>query len=326
MPKFDPQCFAQLDQLLIPHSGFKSAAAAIRQTVRGADAFTDKSFLPILGPSRSGKSRLLFVTFLQLQAEITSEPETVPISYVALPRSTRMKTVLVTMQEALGDPFCDSGSEDQSFRRMVKLYQRMKLKYLFLDELQRCVSDNGKVNYELAELFKVLVDAGITIIGAGLESSTVVLEANEQLTGRCMQAINLPRFDWNNPKFRAEFIAIVQAFCRGLPGIDFPPCEDESTGFRWFVACGGLIGYLHKMMRQLLLNLRDGNKSVVTFSDLSDAHRTAIYYSNGQLRPFDNKFDVTDKVPGLIHAASIGEKRHPEGPKSTRPSPGGMPR
>lgn len=321
MAHFDPRLFGMLDQLIVRHSRFEAARAAIDEAVRNADLYTDKSLLPVIGPSRSGKSRLLEDCLAALYPPDHPADAVRPVRRVVMPRSSRPKAMLMKLQHALGNPFYAVGTEDQMLIRLVPLLRRLEVKVLLVDELQHCVSHRGEINYDVADVFKVLLDeAQVTIVAAGLENAVQVLDANEQLTGRCDQAVHLPRFDWTDPDSRAEFIALVQAFCRGLPALQMPPFDDEAECFRWYVACGGLIGYLHKIFRKLLTLLQDEDRLKVGAGDLDYAHAQGLYYRGAQIRPFARGFDASDVITGLSHAARIGERREPgDAPSLKRP-------
>lgn len=312
MSHFDPSLFAVLDELIFRHSRFQAAREAIEATIRNADRYADKSLLPIIGPSRSGKSRLLEDCLAALYPADLPADAVRAVRHVVMPRSSRPKAMLMKLQHALGYPFYAVGTEDQMLIRLVPLLRKLEVNVLLIDELQHCISHRGQINYDIADIFKVLLDeAQVTIVAAGLESAAQVLDANEQLTGRCDQAVLLPRFDWTDPDSRAEFMGLVQAFCRGLHELQMPPFDDEAECFRWYVACGGLIGYLHKIFRKLLTILEHEDRRRVVFDDLDRAHAQAVYYRGAQLRPFARGFDLSDRVTGLVHAAHIGELRDP---------------
>lgn len=322
MPRFDPHTFERLDQLIVGHAKFDAAYTAIDETVRDADHYTDKSLLPLIGPSRSGKSRLIEHYLAGLYpADLPAEAPRA-VRYVVMPRSSRPKAMLMKIQRSLGHVFYATGTEDEMLIRLPPLLLSQGVKVLFIDELHHCLSRRGELNYDLADIFKVLLDeAQVTIVGAGLESAADVLQANEQLTGRCLQAIQLQRFDWTDPDSRSEFMGVVNAFLQGLPMLRMPSFDDEESCFRWYVACGGLVGYLHKILRKLLTLLQRENRCVVRLADLDCAHDASVYYRGAKLRPFDKDFAVSDIVTGLTHAARIGERRDPAelaAPVSTR--------
>lgn len=301
---FDPSTFETLNNMIVQHTPFLAAQQAVQEALEEADHYADKSILPLIGPSRAGKTRLL-------EAILNSYPsENRCLVRTALPRSERKKAMLMKILEALGDPLWDCGTEDKMQIRLIGLLRDLEIKYLICDEFQHCVSSRGSVNYAVADLFKVLLDeAQVTIVAAGLERTADVLSSNEQLEGRCLQAVYLPRFSWHDPASRAEFMGVIDGFCSGLGGIRMPAFDNEDACFRWWVASGGLIGYVHKIFRKLLTQLKRENKMRATLADFQNAHTAAVYYRSSKVYPFDSKFDVKDTVTGLTLAARIGERR-----------------
>ncbi len=311
---FDIQVFETLNQLIIPHAPFVNARQAVLEALDEADHYADKSILPLIGPSRAGKTRLLEY----ILNAYGSEPRC--LIRTSLPRSERKKAMLMKILEALGDPMWDCGTDDKMQIRLIGLLRDLGIKYLIADEFQHCVSTRGAINYAVADLFKVLLDeAQVTIIAAGLERTADVLSSNEQLEGRCLPAVHLPRFDWNDPESRAEFMGVVGAFGSGLGSIKMPAFDDEDACFRWWVASGGLIGYVHKIFRKLLTHLQRNNKMKATLNDFHEAHAAAVYYRGPRVFPFDSKFDLKDKVTGLPIAARIGERRDIDAEPSDKP-------
>lgn len=314
MPTLDPTLTARLNQLVVRHSQFEAAYAAIDEVVREADLYADKSLLPLIGPSRAGKSRLLETYLDALYPQDLDAQAPRSVRHVTMPTSSSRprRAALMKLQHALGHPFFAVGDEDAMLIRLVPMLQSLNVKVLLVDELQRCVSPRGQINYDVADLFTVLLDeAKVTIVAAGLENSANVLEANNQLTNRCLQAVRLPRFDWIDPPSRAEFMGLVDAFSESLAPLRLPGCDDEADYFRWFVACGGLVGHLHKIFRKLLVQLEQAKRMKVTLEDLDAAHRAAVYYRGAKLRPFARDFATEDEVTGLTYAARIGERLDP---------------
>lgn len=309
MSHFDPGLHAQLDRLIARHAHYKAAYDAIDTAVKNAGLYSDKSLLPLIGPSRSGKTRLLEDYLGGLYPPDYPSDKPRAVRRLTMPRSRRPKAFLMKLQLLVGHPYYAVGTEDAMQLRLAALFVKAGVLVLLIDELQHCVSSRGEINYDIADIFKVLLDeAKVTIIAAGLENAADVLEANEQLTGRCLQAVHLSRFDWTDPESRGEFMGVVDGFVHGLKGLKFPDPKTEDDYFRWYIASGGLVGYLHKIFRSLLGLLQKADRVKVTMDDLDAAHATAVYYRGAKLRPFDRSFDLADTITGLAYASRIGER------------------
>lgn len=317
---FDSRLFTLLDDLVVEHDIYRGALESIADTIDAAGRYQDRSLLPVIGPSRSGKSTLLKITLKRYQTAALKDEKPCGLRYIMLPKTRNTKAVLMKVQYALGYPLFYVGSEAEMQIRIVDLFKRQNITTLLLDELQHSVSVNGAVNFEIADLFKSILDeAGVQIIGCGLGEALAIMESNEQLMGRCMQAVELNRFDWNNADDRAEFVGVLEAFRGGLPGLRMPEFGDEEAGFRWYVASGGLIGYVHKIFRSALDQACKDNRSRVGWEDIATAHQAAVFYRGPQVRPFDRSFDVADIASGTAHAQRVGEREEESAAPKTLP-------
>ena len=102
------------------------------------------------------------------------------------------------------------------------------------------------ISARLADWLKVLIDeTRSTLVVAGLPSCRVVINENEQLARRFMASIQLPRFSWTDPRQRGEFISILEEYHNQIAkDFNLPTLYSEEMAFRFFLATGGLIGYL----------------------------------------------------------------------------------
>ncbi|HEX6706088.1 MAG TPA: TniB family NTP-binding protein [Albitalea sp.] len=309
MAKFDKSLFEQLDSLTVLHPAFTAGRDAVTRALENSQRFHDRSLLPVIGPSRCGKTRLVEICMASYIAAHGEDPKRASVRYVPLPRSKHPKAVLMKLQHRLGYPLFYVGSEETMQIRCLQLLDRLKVHTLIFDEKQHCVSQEGTVNFAVADLFKVLLDeAGVAVIGSGLEEAAAVLEANEQLTGRCSQAVRLPRFLWIDKKSRADFIAAINGFGLGLPSLRLPDFTNDDLAFAWYIASGGLIGIVHKIFRQILLDAERDSRMRVTLEDLDAAYAVAVYRRGGPEKPFTREFKKAEVAAALDFAARIGER------------------
>ena len=326
MKSFDPKLFNLLDELFVENDIYIAALEAISDTIDSAQRYQDRTLLPVIGPSRSGKSTLMKITLARYKAAALEAGKPCGVRYMMLPKTRNTKAVLMKMQYALGYQLFYVGSEAEMQIRIIDLLKRQEVSTFLLDELQHSVSHNGSVNFEIADLFKSILDeAGVQIVGCGLGEALALLESNEQLMGRCQQAVELNRFDWTNPEGRDGFLSVLEAFREGLPGLRMPSFASEDAGFRWYVATGGLIGYVHKILRRILDQACKDNRMRVTWEDIDAAHSAAVFYRGPQVRPFDPTFDVADVANGIAHALRVGERGIDDAELSKSAS-GGAPR
>ena len=158
MKRFDPGLFNRLDDLVINYPAHERAFVAVRETIDAADRYHDHTLLPVIGPSGGGKTKVLQCVLKHYQEAAAAAGTTCPVRYMMLPRSKKTRAVLMKLLHVLGYPLYYLGSEDKMQIRVIEMFVRTGCKGLLLDETQHCVSPNGVINFEIADLFKTLVD------------------------------------------------------------------------------------------------------------------------------------------------------------------------
>jgi hypothetical protein len=79
--------------------------------------------------------------------------------------------------------------------------------------------------------------------------------------------------------------------------------------FRFYLATGGLMGYLSKLLRTTLRDAADRKRATITLEDLNLAHARAMWFDptvQEQLKPFERGFRVEANVDVLDRASRIG--------------------
>jgi len=151
----------------------------------------------------------------------------------------------------MGDKMFYTGTRNVKTARLRKLISSCGTKVIAIDEFQH-FKDNvsDKVTYGVAEWLKVLVEkTSVSLVVSGLKSCESILRQDEQLLGRFMAPIIMSRFDWRIEDDRAEFIGILKAFNSEISKY-FDICElhNSTISFILYIATGGLIGYLTKIL------------------------------------------------------------------------------
>jgi TniB protein len=183
---------------------------------------------------------------------------------------------------------------------------------VMIDEFQHFY-DRGKrqIMLHVADWLKVLIDeTRSTLVVARLPSCRVVINENEQLARRFMASIQLPRFSWTDPTQRGEFISILEAYHNQIAkDFSLPELYSEEMAFRFFLATGGLMGYLSKLLQITLRDAADRKRTSITLEDLNMAHTRAMWFDptvQEQLRPFERGFRAEATGGALNRASRIG--------------------
>jgi hypothetical protein len=186
---------------------------------------------------------------------------------------------------------------------------------VILEEFQHFI-DKGSfaIAHHLADWLKVLVDdTNVMLVVSGLPRGLAVIKQNEQLEGRFLAPVEMKRFDWRVQEHRSEFAAIAAGFERSMRSqLDLPALGSPEMAFRLCCASGGLIGYLTKLLRQLVWSSIENEKKVAALKDFDAAHRRAIDWPSDIPRPFSTDFiSECDEATLVRLYASIGVEQLP---------------
>lgn len=311
-----------VDNILIPHSAFEKATKKMLQCFKVAETSSEPICLALIGESRAGKTRALQFIESKYPKKRLDDGMHMPILRVTVPSNPTIKGFAEEILIALGDPKPGAGTVANMTGRIVKLVKGVGTRMMMVDEFQHFYDkENHKVMHHVADWFKVLVDkCQVALVVSGLTSCQFVLNLNEQLAGRFMSSIHMPRFDWKDDDLRDQFIAILAAFREGLKQFDLPELDSDEMAFRFYCATGGLIGYLAKILRQAVWNALDKDVQQITLEDMSIAYQESVYKDENAtdlLNPFDRGFTVQANEDLLSRVRLIGVAI-PEEPKRMR--------
>lgn len=304
-----------VDNTLVPHSAFNGASDKLEQCFRSVTGASEPISIAIIGESRTGKSRLLEEFAAKHPAERRSDGLHMPILRAKAPSQPTVKGLVEVMLRALKDPRADTGTEQARTARLMGLIAAVETKVVMIDEFQHFY-DKGthRVIYHVADWLKNLVDdTKVVLVVAGLPSCTSVIHQNEQLAGRFLAPVSMPRFDWTDGEAREEFIAILGAFNEALSEhFELPRLDSDEMAFRCYCGTGGLMGYVTKLLRTAVWNAVDSKHKKITLRDLAVAHRESVWNQellSSVAEPFSRAFqtlpspDVLEKVSRIGTAA-----------------------
>ena len=268
-----------VDTLLIPHGAFDEATTKIGQYFRAVQHGADPIVVPLVGESRTGKSSVLAYTELCYPRRRLDDGMRVPVLRLKTPSKPTVKGLAEQFLLALGDPrFNQHESEIEKTNRLLKLLDTCGTRMVMIDEFQHFY-DKGthKIMHHVSDWLKILSDESrLAMVVSGLPSCLAVLRQNEQLAGRCMATLTMPRFAWEDDSQRDQFVSVLEAFQRGLSMFDMPRLDNEEMAFRFYIATGGLMGYLAKILRQATWNAIDADNPTIGLAELSKAYRSAV--------------------------------------------------
>jgi hypothetical protein len=303
-----------IESTLVPHTAFENACERVEQCFTYSSDAVEPIGIALVGESRTGKSRVLEECEVNHPKKRTKKGLNVPILRVKTPSKPTVNGLVELMLCAIGDPKFYTGTENIKTNRLEKLMKNAGTRMVMIDEFQH-FHDKGsnKVMHHVADWLKIFVDdTKVALVVAGLPSCQVVLDQNEQLAGRFLSPISMPRFDWSNDEHRDEYIAILNAFHESMSShFKLPQLGNEEMAFRCYCATGGLIGYLTKFLRQSVWNAIDANQSTISLKDLKLAHDSAVWDKNGIstiASPFSENFSHSPTKDTMALIQKIGTR------------------
>lgn len=305
-----------VDQILVPHKDFQSAKSRIETHLLAAQSYQEPTCLAVVGESRTGKSRLLENITKQYPKQRTEEGSIIPVLSIRTPSKPTVKALVEVMLKEIGDPlWFKRGSENEKTERLYTLLKQTKTHTVTIDEFQHFYDKvSHKVQHYLSDWLKIFVDrSGLMLIVAGLPDCMAVINQNQQLRGRFLAPIYMPRFDWTNVDAQGEFIACLESFQLGLKRYQFPDLTSDEMAFRFYCATGGLIGYLAKILHQACLNAQVENKLTINLTDLARAYDESVWMDTAITEnPFSKTFKTTPNIASLNAARQIGTASYEE--------------
>lgn len=319
-----------VDNTLVPHSAFQTASTRLQQCFKNADGTVEPIGLAVIGESRTGKSRALEECATKYPSIRNADGLHQPILRVKTPSKPTVKGLVEVMLRSLSDPKFDKGTEQARTGRLETLMRGAETRMVMIDEFQHFYDKGShKVMHHVADWLKILVDdTKVALIVAGLPSCGAVLDQNEQLAGRFLAPIRMPRFDWKIAGHREEFVGILGAFQESLADhFDVPALDTPEMAFRCYCGSGGLIGYLTRFLRQAVWNAIDERCRSITLEDLARAHDESVWSRNGLpdvAAPFSRKFATLpsdELVARVLRIGTPAEEANDSKPRRSRTPP-----
>jgi len=281
------------ENILIHHAAFETAVNRIQRCYNGALG-ADPLCLSILGESRTGKTSILKYFESKYPRFRVTEGLKVPIIRINVHSKPTVKGLVDELLYALDDPlYAIRATENEKTRQLKRQLKNTETRIIFLDEFQHFIDQaTHKVQHHVTDWLKMVInDTRIGLVVAGLPSSNEVISQNEQLARRFQSPVKLKRFDWSKLSDQNEFRTILYNIQRSLEEFSMPDLDSDEMALRIYVASGGLIGYVIKILREAISMALDTNSTNISLSTLKQAYEMAIMDKNRcHNNPFNRNF------------------------------------
>lgn len=235
-----------------------------------------------------------------------------PVLRVSMPPKPREATVASCLLRSLGDPRYNRGSVAELTFRLVEYLGDCGTRTVMLDEVQELIEKRTLVLLlETSDWLKQLAkEANISLVLIGLQStSNMILEANEQFSSLFCDPVTLEPFGWkdlprgeetkpmltrNIDGTKEEFRLVLAHIESLLPLREASHLADLDMAQRIYVASGGLMRYLMRLLREATVLALLGGKERLTRQLLFEAFAEMV---GGQYRSVQNPFSASGPPP-----------------------------
>ena len=288
-----------IDSVLVSHTSFEYASTVLHQACNIAPNLREPTGYFIVGESRTGKSRLAEEVSNAYPASRTPDGLISYVIKVIVPSKPTVKGLASEILHALGDPLANKGTEQDMTRRILILLKACQVRMLILDEFQHFVDKSARFNvvHHVSDWLKNLLSSSkIIAVLVGLPYGQAVLSQNEQLRGRFTNTIRLSRFDWSVDIQRGDFLGLLDGFSEILSEkFSLPELGSDEMGIRFYLASGGLTGYVFNIIRHSAWNAISNNSTTITLDDFDVGYKRAVSIEDQQrVSPFSKNFDKSD--------------------------------
>lgn len=273
----DPSLRSLVRRIRIHTDQVKAVLARFEQWMAGARHGVQVSAL-IVGDSGVGKTEIARAICEKYASSRDSDGRTSPVVFVQTPDSPSGIALIEAILEALGDPRPGSGTKTAKRRRLLKMFRDQGVLFVILDDIQQLIDPSREwLSYDASECLKTILKMSSTsFIGFGLPQATLLTKLNEQWERLNQGTIVVERFDWNSEASKCQLQSVLKTFQQKLPMFELPDLASEGMALRFYLATGGLIDYIAKILLQATWNAIDKDKAVIGTKDLQQAMETAI--------------------------------------------------
>ncbi|PZQ28808.1 MAG: hypothetical protein DI562_10125 [Stenotrophomonas acidaminiphila] len=253
----------------------------LRRVLREVGTTVTPAFKHFVGHSKAGKSYIFRQFEMNYPAARTSDGIRKEVIYVQVPSQGTIAGVIEALLEALGDPKYDEGTISKKTARLKKLLVKVGCKMVILDEFQELVDKNQNRSLSLTtNWLKELAEMGtLSVVCVGLPSSSRIVRHWEQLRTRFSRTIEIPVHDWTDAQSRKVFRSVLRGVYTSMAPFSVPDLTGQELSLRMFIACGGRLGLLWRILDQAVKDAIWENRTEISLAHFDAAFQEAIWFA-----------------------------------------------
>lgn len=282
---------------LICHKRFDEIDAELHAVLQSARN-GDPQILPVVGPTRVGKTTLL----MSLTSGRTTRPGS-PVREIVLitcPKHWSGRALVDACLKALGlgpELFRNHVTATEA---MIGAFRKVATRLIVFDETQHLLERGSSTSARAAgDFLKDLFDrTQASLVLMGLPALLGVFRANEQLAARSRRALEFYPYQWHGKEYCAFHSAVAGAvemlLDEGWDAVDY---RDADFVRRLYVATAGRYGMVHRLVQDIRLH---ANGKRAQLADFASAYERAVMLAAVSFNPFDTTVEIQ-----LEHMATV---------------------
>jgi Cdc6-like AAA superfamily ATPase len=299
-----------VDDTIIHHTAYRSTMDHLEELWRDAQARIP-IVSPLIGETGTGKSTVA-KAFVNAHPQVrTADGLQIPVLYIEVAPNPTPRALGEAFLAALGDPRPTAGSAANKLDRIGSNMESSGTVMVFLDDVQHFIDKRQRIAlFAATDYLKTLVATqNVVLVCLGLPEARLVIQSNEQLRTRSQAPTELQRFDWMDPRSQDEFVKILSSFQEVLKSYELPALASPDVSIRMFLATGGLIRYVSRILSRAVRTAIDLGTSIIRIEDIGKAWAGEVDGANDEFPdPFKTSFKLNDLPDKIAAAQKIGQR------------------
>jgi len=290
---------------LVGHARFNAVHGQLEEVLTRARA-GDPQILPIVGPTRVGKTCLL-ENFRAMNSTSETSRSREIISVVS-PKHLTGRALPDACLMSIGMSPAVFGNHVAATDAFIKAVNKHGVRLIIFDETQHMLErGNSTTVRAAADFLKGLFDqAEASIVLAGLPSLIGLFHANEQLADRVRRPVEYYPYQWEGTDYRSFRSALGSALdYLSESGWDTFEFNDPDFAQRMYVATAGRYGLINKIFMEV--QALGGSQKLARYDAFARAFEQAVMNRLINFNPFDVDQAIQTEHMALVYAKVMQE-------------------